>query len=189
MKITNIIELAIPEIKVYTFALYPDNRGYFTECFRESDMGLKITQMNEAVSNPNVLRGLHFQWNPHMGKLVRTINGHMVDYVLDIRKNSPTFGKIISYDMPELKQYGEWIYIPPGFAHGSYFIEKSRIQYLCTGEYNPVCEYGISFFDKQINWDLSKHKLIQFNPIVSEKDRNNHTLEDWISHEAINYFL
>ncbi len=81
-----------------------------------------------------------------MGKLLRTLSGRMVDMVMDIRKGSPNFGKIILYDMPaDLNaSEDEWIWVPPGFAHGNYFTEPTRIQYLCTGEWSPGCEAGIS---------------------------------------------
>jgi dTDP-4-dehydrorhamnose 3,5-epimerase len=188
MKIIEAKELAIKDIKIYKFSMFFDNRGYFTEPFRQSDIALNVVQMNESFSHQNVARGLHFQWNPYMGKLVRTIRGHMVDLVLDIRKNSPTFGKIITYDMPETTDYGEWIYVPPGFAHGNYFLEDTKIQYLCTGEYSPNCEYGIYMFDKEIDWSLADHPILHKNPVLSEKDRNGHTLAEWVQHEGSKYF-
>ena len=100
MKITQIKSLAISAIKVVRFARFTDFRGYFTEPFRKSDFsaqlefmkGVDFFQFNESFSRSNVVRGLHFQWNPFMGKLVRTIQGRMVDLFLDIRKESPTYG-------------------------------------------------------------------------------------------------
>jgi dTDP-4-dehydrorhamnose 3,5-epimerase len=82
-------------------------------------------QSNESVSKKGVIRGLHFQWNPFMGKLVRTLLGHM----LDIRKHSPTRGKAILYDMParDTEDWDEWIWVPPGFAHGNLFLADTRI--------------------------------------------------------------
>ena len=80
--------------------------------------GVNFVQFNESFSRPNVVRGLHFQWNPFMGKLVRTVQGRMVDLFLDIRKGSPSYGKAAAYDMPSTpdKDYAEWIWIPPGFT-------------------------------------------------------------------------
>ena len=110
MKILSIQSLAVPDVKVVRFARFRDDRGFFTETFRKSDWAasadlkkyenVNFVQANESNSKKNVCRGLHFQWNPFMGKLVRTIYGHMIDLVLDIRKGSATFGDIIAYDMP-----------------------------------------------------------------------------------------
>ena len=145
MKIVSIKSLDIPDIKIVRFARFCDTRGYFTESFRRSDFnghnemsfikGQEFVQVNESFSHPQVIRGLHFQWNPYMGKLVRTVRGHMVDIVLDIRKGSPYFGKGLFYDMPadSGSDYSEWIWVPAGFAHGNFFTEESQIEYFCTG--------------------------------------------------------
>ena len=185
MKILEVKDLALEGVKVYKFGQFPDERGYFTEPFRRSDLGLDVVQMNESFSRPNVLRGLHFQWNPYMGKLVRTLWGHMVDIVLDVRRGSLTFGKAITYDMPVTKECGEWIWVPPGFAHGNYFREHTRIEYLCTGEHSPGCEYGISVFDPDIDWSLAGGKpfFLDAVPVMSEKDKLGHTLSAWQSDE------
>ena len=98
MKINNIFEPAIKGVKVIHFERFLDKRGYFSETFRDTDflqnkLGVfpnGILQTNESYSRRNVLRGLHFQWNNPMGKLVRTISGHMVDLILDLRIGSPT---------------------------------------------------------------------------------------------------
>ena len=166
MKILSVTTLAIPDVKVIRFARFCDARGYFTEPFRKSDLqahpqtgffrGLEFTQANESFSRPGVIRGLHFQWNPYMGKLVRTIAGRMVDLVLDIRKGSPCQGKIIAYDMPSRvdDDYGTWIWVPPGMAHGNLFTEPTQIEYYCTGEYSPGCEAGISPLSGELDWSL-----------------------------------
>ena len=149
MKILEVKTLQIEAIKVVAFARFCDNRGYFTEHFRKSDfanhpeMGfmkdVEFVQCNESFSRPGTVR------NPYMGKLVRTLSGRMVDMILDIRKGSPTFGKIVCYDMPanHKADYSEWIWVPPGFAHGNFFTENSMIEYFCSGEYSPGCEAGI----------------------------------------------
>ena len=110
------------------FARFRDHRGFFTEHFRESDVagderlaglrGVRFSQTNESFSRTGTIRGMHFQWNPFMGKLVRTVFGRMVDLVLDIRKGSPTFGRMIAYDMPSRLEddSAAWIWVPPGFA-------------------------------------------------------------------------
>ena len=110
MKIIEVKELEFAAVKVIRFARFGDHRGYFTESYRKSDfhnsetMGfmkdVEFVQCNESFSKKGTIRGLHFQWNPYIGKLVRTLRGRMIDMVLDIRKDSPTFGNIILYDMP-----------------------------------------------------------------------------------------
>ncbi len=196
MKILGITSLAIPDIKVIRFARFADHRGHFAEHFRKSDFeklefqnGINFFQCNESYSRTLTIRGLHFQWNPYMGKLIRTLSGRMVDLVLDIRKGSPTFGKIIAYDMPaDLNaEFGEWIWVPPGFAHGNYFDRESRIEYFCSSEYNPICEAGISPVAADIDWSLCDPQLkkgfdviVSQGPLLSDKDRNGHTLASWI---------
>ncbi len=164
MKIVAVETLAIAEVKVIRFGRFGDHRGYFTEPFRRSDIdaqaeflcGVQFPQSNESYSHPNVVRGLHFQWNPRMGKLVRTIAGRMVDLVMDIRQGSPTYGKIIAHDMPASadRTEAEWIWVPPGFAHGNFFTEPSYIEYYCSGEYSPGCEAGISPLADDLDWSL-----------------------------------
>lgn len=206
MKILEIKELAIPEVKVIKFQRFKDNRGYFTETFRYSDMitntaffrGKNFLQANESFSNKNTIRGFHFQWNPFMGKLVRPLFGHLIDYAIDIRPNSVNFGKIIGYDMPVnySYDYSEWIWIPPGFAHGTLLIEDSLIEYFCTGEYSQSCEAGISLLARDINWSLCSAYLVRiFNKtliaseFITEKDRDALTLSEWLSNENSKEFI
>jgi len=207
MKIIEVKTLAFPEIKIIRFGRFPDNRGYFTEPFRRSDFdnnpqmdflrGVQFTQVNESFSHKNVIRGMHFQWNPYMGKLVRVIYGHMIDMAIDIRKGSPNFGKIIAYDMEtwQNKSESEWIWIPPGFAHGVLFFEDSMIEYFCSGEYSPGCEVGISPLAKDIDWSMCDPKLknifdeVAPRFILSDKDKNGLTIEMWERNERSNNFV
>ncbi len=198
MKITGIEALKIRDIKVVRFARFCDPRGYFSEHFRKSDFakhpemgfmkGVEFVQCNESFSRPGTIRGLHFQWNPFMGKLVRTVAGRMVDMVLDIRKGSPTFGKIIAYDMPGRPEadFAEWIWVPPGFAHGNFFTQDTTIEYFCSGEYSQGCEAGISPLAKDIDWSLCDPALAEeFNRIaatterITDKDRNGFSVDGW----------
>lgn len=203
MKIANIKSLVIPEIKVIKYAFFTDHRGYFTETYRKSDFdnipflnGLNFLQCNESYSKPNTIRGLHFQWNPYMGKLVRVIHGKMIDLVLDIRKNSPTIGKIIAYEMESKPEFidNEWIWIPPGFAHGNFFTENTKIEYFCSGSYNPECETGISPFSSDIDWSFCDTNLkaifdqIKDKALISEKDKNGQSLSEWLKKNAANNF-
>ena len=164
MNISHISLQGIAGVKLINYNRFMDHRGFFTETFRASDFidnELKvfpngIMQSNESFSQKNVLRGLHFQWNPNMGKLVRTIAGHMVDLVLDLRQGSPTQGKIMAFDMPakSLNSSTSWIWVPEGCAHGNFFLEDSYIEYFCSGSYNGECEAGISPFAEDIDWSI-----------------------------------
>lgn len=195
MKILNFFSLKFPEVKIIRYARFPDDRGYFTETYRKSSFNTiknwrppKYVQINESFSHKNTLRGLHFQWHPYMEKMVRTIYGRMIDLILDIRTGSPNFGKIIAYDMPNdsFSDHGEWIYIPAGFAHGNFFLENTLIEYLCTAEYKPENETGISPLSNDLDWSLCDKKLkkiLQFQKyrrlIISEKDKNGLSIELW----------
>ena len=199
MKILGVEQLAIPEVAVIRFGRFADDRGYFTETFRRSDFqthplvapflrGVEFVQTNESFSLPGTVRGLHFQWNPYVGKLIRTARGRMVDLVMDIRRGAPTFGQIIAYDMPSTPAmpYQDWIWVPPGFAHGNFFTEETQIEYYCTGEYNPACEAGISPLAPDLDWSRCDPRLkALFDEIaptsarVSAKDKAGMTLAAW----------
>jgi dTDP-4-dehydrorhamnose 3,5-epimerase len=208
VKIVEVRELAIPDVKVIRFARFPDHRGYFSEQYRFSDFesgpdtpfmrGVRFPQANESFSRAGTVRGLHFQWNPFMGKLVRTIRGHMIDVVLDIRKGSPTFGKIIAYDMPVQgdEDFAEWIWVPPGFAHGNTFPADTVIEYLCSGEYSPGNEAGVSPIADDLDWSLCEPALAdQFQSIarsttlMTDKDRNSVSVAGWASDPRSENFL
>lgn len=203
MKLLNIETLTIPEVQVIRFGRFPDHRGYFTEPFRQSDLAGRLNgldgafvQTNESYSHKNTIRGLHFQWNPYMGKLVRTISGNMVDLFLDIRKGSPTYGKAMAYRLTAdpKADFSEWIWIPPGFAHGNFFPQDSIIEYFCSGEYSQGCEAGICPFAEDIDWSLCDKLLkksfdeLKSKAIISEKDKNGLTLEQWTNDPRSNNF-
>lgn len=207
MKIISVKTLIIPDIKVIKYARFCDNRGYFSEHFRKSDINnnsdlkdmqnIQFVQGNQSFSKKNVIRGMHFQWNPYMGKLVRTVKGHMIDLIMDIRKGSENYGKIIAYDMPsnDDKDFDEWIWVPPGFAHGNMFLEDTIIEYLCTGEYSPGCEAGISPLSKDIDFSLMEKELKEkFNnilkdAIISDKDRNGINITQWTQDKRSENFI
>ena len=207
MKLLDVRPLAIPEVLVVRFGRFADHRGYFTEHFRKSDFAdhelmqplgnPQFVQANESFSRVGTVRGLHFQWNPYVGKLVRTVRGRMVDMVMDIRQGSPTYGKLIAYDMPATPEldFGEWIWVPPGFAHGNYFPEETQIEYFCTGEYNPTCEAGISPLAEDIDWSLCDPTLKQlFDTLVpnsdniSDKDRAGLSVTQWSADPRAKHF-
>jgi dTDP-4-dehydrorhamnose 3,5-epimerase len=204
MKLKSVTNQEISGVKIINFDRFMDQRGFFTETFRASDFinnELKvfpsgILQSNESFSHKNVLRGLHFQWNPNMGKLVRTITGHMVDLVLDLRKGSSTLGKIMAFDMPakSTDNSSSWIWVPEGCAHGNFFLEDSYIEYFCSGSYNGECEAGISPFSKDIDWSICDSKLknmffeLKDSFIATPKDINGLSVKEWLSRKESNYF-
>jgi dTDP-4-dehydrorhamnose 3,5-epimerase len=207
MKIEEIRSLAIDSIKVIKFKRFCDQRGYFTEHYRRSDFqnhpdmtfmkDAEFVQCNESFSKTGTVRGLHFQWNPYMGKLVRTVSGRMIDIVLDIRKGSPTLGKLVLYDMPADRTSGcqEWIWIPPGFAHGNAFPEDTMIEYFCSGEYSQGCEAGVSPFAADLDWTLcdpglrrSFDGIAATTTLVTDKDRNGFSLAQWLGDERSSNF-
>jgi len=208
MKLLEVKQLPIEAVKVIRFARFCDHRGYFTEHYRKSDFanhpdtsfmkGVEFVQCNESYSKKGTVRGLHFQWNPYMGKLVRTISGRMIDMVLDIRKGSPTFGKIILYDMPadNKTDYSEWIWVPPGFAHGNFFPKDTTIEYFCSGEYSPGCEGGISPLAQDIDWSLCDKnlkklydKIVPTTSLITDKDKNGFSVNGWKNDERSNNFI
>jgi len=207
MKILESTALKIPAVKVIRFARFKDHRGYFAEHFRKSDFrtnpltpfmnGVEFVQCNESYSRSGTLRGLHYQWNPYMGKLVRTVSGRMIDLVLDIRKGSPTLGKALLYDMPATPESDsqDWIWVPPGFAHGNIFTADTTIEYFCSGEYSQGCEAGISPYAPDIDWSLADpglksifDKISSTTSLVTDKDRNGFTLQKWLSDQRSDQF-
>ncbi len=199
MKVLSVKTLEIETVKIIRFARFCDHRGYFTEHYRKSDFanhpdmgfmkGVEFVQCNESYSKKGTVRGLHFQWNPFMGKLVRTLSGRMVDIVLDIRKGSPTFGKIVLYDMPGKADadYAEWIWVPPGFAHGNFFTEPTMIEYFCSGQYSQGCEAGVSPLATDIDWSLCDTGLkklfddtVAAGLLITDKDKSGFSVHQWV---------
>lgn len=162
----------IPDVFILKPDVFEDDRGYFFESFNQkklNELGIlhNFVQDNESLSGKNVLRGLHFQKPPYeQGKLVRVIKGAVLDVAVDIRKNSPSYGKWISQELTEFNKLIMWI--PPGFAHGFLTLENETVFfYKCTGFYNHDSEEIIAWNDPDIgiNWDIKK-------PILSERDKN-----------------
>ncbi|MEY5047113.1 MAG: hypothetical protein RLZZ175_472 [Bacteroidota bacterium] len=157
-------------------SIFPDERGIFFESysekkFKENGLDLKFVQDNQSFSHKGVLRGLHFQANPHgQGKLVKVSYGKALDVVVDLRMDSKTFGQHKSFILDSERH--NMVYIPVGFAHGFLALEDVVLQYKCTGLYNKQSEGGIIWNDKDlnINWGIE-------NPIVSSKDLELPTFE------------
>lgn len=193
MRIVDRVPQAIKGVAVITFAKFEDDRGYFTETFNITQMpDIYIAQMNESYSRDNVVRGLHFQWSPYMGKLVRTLGGHLLDIILDIRKISPTFGKAIICEITPAEARTKWVWVPPGMAHGTAFPSNTMMEYVCTGWYSKGHEACISPLAKDIDWSLcdpillEKFTSILQHPIITDKDRDGYTLAEWSKREESN---
>ena len=160
---------------------FEDERGLFYESYKESHLrenfGIteKFVQDNFSISDKNTIRGLHYQWDKPMGKLVRVPVGSIIDVVVDIRSDSNTFGKVSYFELNEgnLSQ----LYVPPGFAHGFVCIsENCIVTYKCTSEYNKQGESGISPFDKSLNvkWGIGYN-----DAIMSEKDKKAKSFKEY----------
>lgn len=158
---------AIPDVVIIEPKVHGDSRGYFVETFRqdklEEFLGYQINfcQDNESKSSKGVLRGLHYQLPPHaQTKLVRVVKGRVLDVAVDIRKNSPTFGKYVAVELSGENK--KQLLIPRGFAHGFVVLEDDTIfAYKVDNYYSPECDRGIAFDDKSLNidWILNHDEL------------------------------
>ena len=158
---------AIPDVVIIEPKVHGDSRGYFVETFRqdklEEFLGYQINfcQDNESKSSKGVLRGLHYQLPPHaQTKLVRVIHGRVLDIAVDIRKNSPTFGKYVAVELSGENK--KQLLIPRGFAHGFVVLEDDTVfAYKVDNYYSPECDRGIAFDDKNLNidWILNHNEL------------------------------
>jgi dTDP-4-dehydrorhamnose 3,5-epimerase len=168
------------EIVVLVPEIFQDTRGFFMETFREDRfkaLGLpsQFVQDNHSRSVRGVLRGLHFQWDPPMGKLMRVTLGSAFLVAVDIRTGSPTLGKWFGMEVSAENRRQVWA--PAGFARGFCVLsEVAEIQYKCTGLYNSKGESGIRWNDPQIGveWLIGE-------PCLSEKDQKAQTLEQWLA--------
>ena len=158
---------AIPDVVIIEPKVHGDSRGYFVETFvsnkLEEFLGYKINfcQDNESKSSKGVLRGLHYQLPPHaQTKLVRVIYGRVLDVAVDIRKNSPTFGKYVAVELSGENK--KQLLIPRGFAHGFVVLEDDTVfAYKVDNYYSSECDRGIAFYDKNLNidWILNHNEL------------------------------
>lgn len=171
----NIIKTEIPGLLVIEPKVFADSRGYFFETynsnvFEQHGLNYQWLQDNESMSNYGVLRGLHYQLNPYsQAKLVRVIAGEVLDVVVDIRKESPTFGK--KFEIILSSENKRQLLIPRGFAHGFSVLKDGTVfSYKCDNIYNKESERGINIFDEtlQIDWRIPKDKAI-----VSDKDNSS----------------
>lgn len=162
--------------------IFEDKRGYFLECYNEKTFNkltgnkVKFVQDNESFSSKGVLRGLHFQKGEHaQAKLVRVIQGSVIDVAVDIRKDSPTYGQHVAVELTgeNKKQF----FVPRGFAHGFVVLSDTVLfSYKCDNFYNRESEGGILYNDETLNIDW---KILPSEMIISEKDQKFSTFKNF----------
>ncbi|WP_316507060.1 dTDP-4-dehydrorhamnose 3,5-epimerase [Nitrosopumilus sp.] len=174
--------LDIPKVMLVDAQSFSDERGFFLESFKESTfintgINTKFVQDNFSHSIKNVLRGLHYQKNPKaQAKLVTALKGKIFDVAVDIRKNSPTYGKWVGEILSD--QNHKLLYIPEGFAHGFCVLsEDADVLYKVNQEYSPEYEKGILWNDPEIDivWPIDKPILIEKDlrlPVLKDADNN-----------------
>jgi dTDP-4-dehydrorhamnose 3,5-epimerase len=178
----------LEEVVVIVPDIFQDGRGFFTETFRADQfeaLGLptRYVQDNHSRSAKGVVRGLHFQWDPPMGKLMRVTAGAAFLVAVDIRKGSPHLGKWVGIEASAENRRCVWA--PAGFARGFCALsDNTEIQYKCTGIYNNKAESAIQWNDPTIGieWPLA-------DVVVSEKDRNARPLGQWLASPDSDNFL
>lgn len=179
MKITT---TSIPDLLIIQTNVFEDDRGYFYESYNKNlflkhGIDTDFVQDNQSLSQAGVLRGLHFQNPPYaQGKLVRVIKGAVLDVAVDIRKQSPTYGKHFGLELTEKNKTMLWI--PHGFAHGFLTLEDQTIfSYKCSNYYHKASEGCVLWNDKNIaiNWGIE-------TPNLSEKDKQGMPFKDFVSH-------
>ncbi|MFT5706309.1 MAG: dTDP-4-dehydrorhamnose 3,5-epimerase [Oceanospirillaceae bacterium] len=171
----------IPDVFVIEPQVHGDHRGYFVETFRqdkfEAALGYKVNfvQDNESKSSKGVLRGLHFQLAPHaQSKLVRVIEGSVLDVAVDIRQGSPTFGQHVAVELSGDNK--KQMFVPRGFAHGFVVLtDTATFAYKVDNYYSPECDRGLAFDDQTLNidWLLPAESLS-----LSDKDTKQPTLTE-----------
>lgn len=185
------VETGIKDLIVIEPIVFGDNRGFFMESYSKKDfseigMDIEFVQDNHSKSKKGVLRGLHFQTKHVQGKLVRVTAGSVLDVAVDLRKNSPTFGK---YYLVELSADNKkMFYIPPGFAHGFLTLEdNTEFQYKCTDYYAPEFDSGVLWDDSdiEIDWNFEKYGLSAGEILLSDKDKKQQTLKEFVESGVI----
>jgi dTDP-4-dehydrorhamnose 3,5-epimerase len=177
----------IPALKILTAKTFPDERGELLQSWVKQDLeavGIPthFGQAIQTTSRRGVLRGIHFQWDPPMGKFVRCIRGAILDVVVDVRHGSPTLGDHVAVELTGGNHRQIWV--PPGFAHSTFSLEEgSIVLYECSSVHGPGKEGGIRWNDPAlgIRWP-------DIPPIVSEKDEKAPTLAEWLADPRSQHF-
>ena len=184
------IETELKDCYIIEPSVFGDNRGYFSPYFIQKDfdeLGFeKVVQTNRSKSGKGVLRGLHFQKKPKtQAKIVEVISGAAIDVVVDMRADSPTYGKSTSVLLTpynkDIEGSGRQLFVPRGFAHGFVSLEDDTVfQYLIDNDYAPETEGGILWNDPDlgINWEEIFEKYDIKEPLLSEKDQVHPRLVD-----------
>ena len=181
----NVIKTNIDDLLVLEPKVWGDNRGYFFESYNkkaqlENGVDLNWIQDNEAFSERGVLRGLHYQTAPHgQSKLVRVAHGEVLDVVVDIRRESKTYGKTFSIILSGTNK--KQLLVPRGFAHGYVVLSPTALfLYKVDGAYNFDAEEGIMYNDPELNidWIIPQHEIV-----LSEKDQKNQSFSEHIPYE------
>ena len=173
----------IEDLIIFTPKVFHDNRGYFFESYNKKTFEnlyikkINFVQDNESFSNYGVIRGIHMQLLPfEQSKLVRVLEGKILDIAVDLRRNSQTFGKHFSIELSSENK--KQLFIPKGFGHGFSVLSKTAIvSYKCDEFYNKDSEYGITFNDKDLNIDW---KIPIKDQIIGEKDLKNLSFKDFL---------
>ncbi len=175
----------IEGLRIIVPAVWTDDRGAFCEVFHRRDfeeLGLPVefVQENQSVSRRGVVRGLHFQTQHPQGKLVRVAHGRVWDVAVDLRPESPTFGKSFCIELSA--ENGRMLYIPERFAHGFASLEEhTLLLYSCTDYYYPQFDSGIRWDDPDLHVDWSLARFGIDNPILSGKDSRLPSFQDFLS--------
>lgn len=180
---------SLQDVVVLVPDIFQDSRGFFMETYRQDQfekngLPFNFVQDNHSRSARGVVRGLHFQWDPPMGKLMRVSSGKAFLVAVDIRKNSATLGKWVSVEASAENRRQVWA--PAGFARGFCVLsESAEIQYKCTGLYNNKGESGILWNDPAIGveWPIPNSEAE-----LSEKDKRAQTLAQWLTRPESEYF-
>ncbi len=187
----DVIKTAIDGVFIIEPRVFKDARGYFFESFSQREFDEKVrpvvfVQDNESMSSYGVMRGLHFQRPPFaQSKLVRCVQGSVLDVAVDIRRGSPTFGRHVAVELTETNH--RQFFIPKGFAHGFAVLSETAVfQYKCDEFYHPEAEDGISITDESL--DIDWHIPVE-SALLSEKDTKHALLADFQSPFNINVDL
>lgn len=174
MKVT--LSKIFKEVKTFTPTIYNDDRGFFMESYNQTiqdELKENFIQDNHSKSKKGVIRGLHYQWNNPMGKLLRVVQGSGIDVIVDIRKNSPTYGQFEKFYLNDNNNLILWV--PPGFAQGFLSLEdNTHLCYKTTALHNSNAEGAIHPLESGLNidWELD-------NILLSQKDKTAQSFDDY----------
>ncbi len=168
----NVAQTLLPGVLVLEPKVFRDERGFFLETYRADRLeavGItdRFVQANQSRSMRNTLRGLHWQWRRPQAKLVRVVNGAIYDAVVDVRRDSPTFGRWCGVELSA--ENFQQLYVPVGYAHGFCVLsDAADVEYLCSDYYDPAGEAGLLWNDPHVGIEWPTR-----GPVISKKDSRN----------------